>query len=539
LETKKSNREGTGKTHPCLYCNNLIPQYKKYCDRKCYNLNSRVEITCLGCGKVKKLPKNRHKEKYCSIKCSNQNINRKETRLKARNTLKSKYNTDNPFEIKGYQNLNIKRNGNKISNTYQNKPIENKIQISKKISNTLKNKTPKEKAQIRLKQEKTNIERYGISNLLKSESPQRNIIDLNNKNSHYSKLINWLTHNNLKLLDEYKGVKSPSGEIIYYNFEYIPTGDVFVDHVACGRLPIYKDPNLSIGVSLQEKELQDYIKDLLPTEKIQFNSRNIIKGFEIDIFIPHYNIAIEYNGLYWHSELNGKLRNYHVTKSNLCEEKGIQLIHIFEDEWECKKEIVKSKLKSLLQKNTTKIYARKCQIKPISNPIKNTFLNLNHLQGEDKSSIKYGLYYDSELISVITLGKLRKITGNTHEENKYELIRYASKSNTTVIGGFSKLLDFFIKKYNPKCITSYADRRWSIGKLYESNKFKFEHSTPPNYWYMKHYNSREHRYKYRKSELPKILQNYNPTISEWENMKKNKYDRIWDCGSKKYIMVLS
>jgi hypothetical protein len=113
-------------------------------------------------------------------------------------------------------------------------------------------------------------------------------------------------------------------------------------------------------------------------------------------------------------------------------------------------------------------------------------------------------------------------------------LRFCNKLNTTVVGGFSKLLKHFIKNHNPIKIISYADRRWSVGKVYKNNGFTFYNNTQPNYWYMKYYKEREHRFKYIKSNLHKLLSDFNPTLSEWENMKNNKYDRIWDCGSKKY-----
>jgi hypothetical protein len=537
--SKKSNREGTGKKHPCLQCNIPIPLHKKYCSRNCYNKSSQIEIKCKNCGISKILPKNKKYTKFCSIQCSSKFIDRKESHEKSKKTLKEKYNVDNPFEVKGYKNMNHSRNGNKISQTLQNKSLEEKQQIKKKISASLKNKTKDEKILIRNKKEHTTLTKYGVKNSLSKDSPFRQKADINNKNSFINKLIIWLKENNLELLDEYKGVKDKDGNIIYYTFKHTPSGNIFTDHVACGRLPNYKDPTVSIGISLQEKELQEFIKEIIPTDEIIFNARSLVKGFEIDIYIPKYNVAIEYNGLYWHSELNGKLKDYHLYKTQKCEEKNIQLIHIFEDEWIYNKNIVKSKIRSLLNKSLNRIYARKCIIKEVNNKDKNIFLNENHIQGEDKSKIKIGLYYNDELVSIITLGKLRKITGNKHEENKYELIRFTTKLNTNVVGAFSKLLKYFIKHYNPNQIVSYADRRWSVGKLYMKSNFTFIHNTPPNYWYMKYYKHREHRYKYRKSELIKLMDIYEPTKSEWENMKQNKYDRIWDCGSKKYILDFS
>jgi len=288
---------------------------------------------------------------------------------------------------------------------------------------------------------------------------------------------------------------------------------------------------------MAEKEISDFIRNNYDGLVICSN-RKLIKGFEVDIYLPDLNLAIEYDGLKWHSESNGKTRGYYLYKTEELEKKDIQLIHIFEDEWLYKKNIIKSKILNLIGKTSNKIYARKCDVRIVNNIDKNLFLNQTHIQGEDKSKFKYGLYYNNELISLITFGELRNVTGNIAKENTYELIRYSTKLNTSVLGGFSKLLKHFIKIHNPSQIMSYADRRWSVGKLYENNGFKFIHNTPPNYWYMKYWNRREHRYKYRKSELPKLLEKFEIELSEWDNMKNNGYDRIWDRGNKKYIMDL-
>jgi hypothetical protein len=522
--------------HKCLNCSNLIPIRKKYCNRVCYNENHNVTITCLKCGTEKNVPKNRQDLKYCSVKCANDSIDRKKSRAKAVQTLVKKYGKSNPFEIQGYSNIQRNLNyGDKISKTINNKSLQEKQAINNKISNTLKNKSLEEKQHIKEKKENTNLKRFGDIHSLGKNSILRKKADLNNRNGFINRLNQWLNSNNLELLDEYNGVKDNEDNIIYYHFKHIPSGNIFIDHVACGRLPMYKDPNETIGISNVEKELQSFIKENIASDVI-FNNRKLVKGFEIDIYIPEYNLAIEFNGLRWHSELMGKTKEYHINKTNECEKQGIKLIHMFEDEWKYKNSIVKSRLKHLLNKSEKRIYARTCLIKQIDNTTKNQFLNDNHIQGEDKSKIKYGLYHYDELVSVITFGSLRKITGNVSSNGHYELIRFCNKINVSVVGGFSKLLKHFTKTNHPTQVISYADRRWSIGDLYEKNGFTFIHDTPPNYWYMKYYNHREHRFKYRKSELPKLLNTYDGTLSEWENMKNNKYDRIWDCGSKKYGM---
>jgi hypothetical protein len=539
MNLKKSNREGTGKKHKCLYCSDMVPLHKKYCNRDCYNKDHYVNITCTGCGVIKSVVKNQSDLKYCSIQCANSHIDRKETHIKGINTLKEKYGVENPFEIKGYENIkcDYKKRGQSIKKTWENKTDDEKKIISSKISFTHSNRTDEEKNITLLKVKDTNLHLYGAEWTLSKNSTIRMKTDMNSRYSFFKSLIIWLKENDLELLDKYRGVKDENGEIIYYQFKHISSGNIFIDHVACGRKPIYKDPNKSIGISVAEEEIQLFIKENT-TYTLICNNRKLVKGLEIDMYIPELNLAIEYNGLKWHSELNGKDRNYHLYKTEECNKKNIHLIHIFEDEWKHKKNIIKSKILNLLGVTSNKIYARKCEIREINNKDKNEFLNKTHIQGEDKSKIKIGLYYKDELVSIMTFGNLRKVTGNKHKDDVYELIRFSTKLNTNVIGGFSKLLKYFIKNYSPHKIISFADRRYSLGNVYEVNNFVFVNNTPPNYWYMRYYNKREHRFAYRKSELGDKLEKFNKDLSEWENMKLNKYDRIWDCGSKKYELIL-
>jgi len=533
---KKSNREGTGKKHNCNYCNKLIPLWKKYCNRECYNDDHNNKGLCEGCGKEIRRPKNKL-IKYCSITCSNKNIDRKASKNKAQKTLFKRYNTTNPFEVVGYNNLGIdidKRN-QKIKETINNRSPEEKQKIKEKISKSLLNKSPKEKQKIKEKKELTNLSRFGAKSILSKDSKYRESINDKIRDLNLERLQKLLEIYELELLEEYKGVRDNNNNQIYYKFKHIPSGDIFIDHISCGRVPIWKDPNETIGVSKQEKDLLNEIKNLLPNREIISNNRKLIKGFEIDIYIPELKLAIEYDGLRYHSEAYGnKNRMYHLIKTEKCDMQGIQLIHIFEDEWRFKRHIVLNRLKSLF-KIDSKIYARKCKIKEISSKESNIFLNLYHIQGGCRSKINIGLYFDKDLIGVMTFGNLRKITGNVSKLGEYELLRYASRN--TIVGGASRLFKYFIKNYDPKKIISYADRRYSLGNLYKQLGFKHIKNTQPNYWYMKYYKMREHRFKYRKSELPKLLDTFDPKYSEWDNMKLNKFDRIWDCGSMKFELV--
>jgi hypothetical protein len=278
----------------------------------------------------------------------------------------------------------------------------------------------------------------------------------------------------------------------------------------------------------QTVKAQNTLKDTLMLN--DENIKKIIPPLELDIYIPSKSIAIELNGLYWHSEIY-KDNNYHLNKTNQCELKSIKLIHVFEDEWLYKKNIVKSRIKNILGLTTNKVYGRKTNIKEVSSKESKEFLINNHIQGNINSSIRLGLYLDDKLMSLMTFGNLRKSMGENSVNGNYELFRFCNKLDTIVIGGADKLLKYFIKKYLPTKIVSYADRRWSQGNLYEKLGFKFIHNSKPSYYYIIE-NNREYRFKYRKDVL--IKEGYDKNKSEHQIMLDRKIYRIYDCGSKRY-----
>ena len=277
------------------------------------------------------------------------------------------------------------------------------------------------------------------------------------------------------------------------------------------------------SISNDEIQINNFIESL-GVDTI-CSSMSIIKPHQLDIYIPSHNIAIEYNGLYWHSE-EFIDKNYHLNKTKLCQEKGIQLIHIFEDEWIYKQDIVKSRLRNILRLTNNKIYARKCIIKEVNSKNSKEFLNTNHIQGFVNSSVRLGLYYNDELVSIMTFGRSRLGIGQKHDG--YELTRFCTKLNLNVIGGADKLLQYFIRNYKPKQIISYADRRWSTGDLYNKLKFIRMHTNKPNYSYIVGKN-RIHRFNFRKQKLKEIN-----NMSEHEIMLKRGIYRIYDCGTITY-----
>jgi hypothetical protein len=245
---------------------------------------------------------------------------------------------------------------------------------------------------------------------------------------------------------------------------------------------------------------------------------------EMDIYIPEFNIGIELCGLYWHSS-EYKDKNYHKNKYKIAKEKNIRLIQIFEDEWIYKKDIVLSTLKNILQLNIDKVFARKCIIDEINYEEAKTFLNNHHYIGTSMSTLYIGLRDSNQtLVAVMAFKKTKEI---------WELTRYVTSIN--VVGGASKLLNYFENNYKPKAIKTFADLRWSNGDLYRKIGF-IDHSVlNPDYMYIIN-NIREHKFKHRK----KYYKNrYNVSLlTEQQIMKKENILRIYDAGKIKFIKLI-
>ena len=283
--------------------------------------------------------------------------------------------------------------------------------------------------------------------------------------------------------------------------------------------------------SIFQTEIQDFIKSVIPDEALISNDRTILYPLELDIVIPDRKLAFECNSLCYHSEVFGaKGKSYHLNKTKNSLTKEVKLIHILDSEWKHKQDIVKSIIGTALGKSN-KIHGRKCVVRELKPKQSNAFLNENHIQGSDRSSVKIGLFHNEDLVSVMTFCKPRF---NKHVE--WELSRFCNKQNTTVNGGASKLFKYFIKNYSPSNVISYSDRRLFDGSVYLALGFQFIDNTPPNYHYIiDNYSTTQNRVSWQKHKLKNKLEGFDPSISEWENMKNHGFDRIWDCGNSKWI----
>ena len=277
----------------------------------------------------------------------------------------------------------------------------------------------------------------------------------------------------------------------------------------------------------------DFIRNLYDGEII----KNTKIPLELDIYLPEKNFGVEFNDTYQHSynrKETKEERKSHLKKTEECEVLGIHLLQIFSHEWEDKKkrDIWKSIIRNKLGKNKEKIYGRKTKLKVIEKGDKNLrkeakkFLDDNHLQGHVYSSMAIGLYYNDELVSLMTFGKSR-----FNKNYDFELVRFCSKKNTSVIGGARKIYKYFNSLVGINRIVSYADRRFSNGNLYEVLEMEKKKTSKPNYFYRSKNGEISSRVAFQKHKLEKKLEKFSEKLTESENMFINSFRRFWDCGN--------
>ena len=278
-------------------------------------------------------------------------------------------------------------------------------------------------------------------------------------------------------------------------------------------------------VSEGENALIDYVKSL------GFNPIKYVYGkantrFEIDCYIPELKIGIEYNGIYYHSTngSNKKAINYHFKKSEIAKSLGIDLIQIWEDQWKKQNDIIKDILRIRLNKTENKIYARKCEIRDVSTSDYRDFCNTYHIQRYRSASVKLGLYYKEELIQIASFNKARSYGNNGIAEYEWEWIRGVTKFNTIVVGGTSKLLNYFIKTYTPKNILCYCDWNLFNGKGYENSGFQLLSYTGPDLFFIRN-----------SSTLERINRNPYSNDIHKQMVKEGKLFECHGCGSKKFV----
>jgi len=477
---------------------------------------------------------------FCSEKCGTLNI---DTKNKFKETCIKKYGVDHPKKSdivkEKYKNTCLDKYGvvhisktkeykEKYKNTcLERYGVENTFQYDKfkeKSKNTFLEKYDVEHAlqnkEIKNKQIQTSIDKYGGDYNITSEYRDKFRVSFKNKFKHILDIISISDNNECEC-------KCDCGKDHIFTI----LKPLIYNRVLSG-LKICNVCYPTYYVSGAQIKIKEFIENYI--SNVFLSDRKTING-ELDIYLPELKLAFEFNGLWWHNELY-KDKNYHLNKTEECEKLGIQLIHIWEDDWIYKQDIVKSIIINKLNKTPNKIFARKTIIKEINdNKLIREFLDKNHIQGFVGSKVKLGLFFENELVSLMTFGNRRVAMGKkTTNIDEYELLRFCNKLNTNVIGGASKLFKYFINNYKPKEITTYADRSISQGKLYETLGFISQGKTEPNYYYINN-KIRQHRFNFRKDVL--VKQGYDANKTEHDIMLERKIFRIYDSGNLKYSFL--
>ena len=490
---------------------------------------------------------------------------------KKKATMLDRYGVVSPIQSEGIknkiQNTNLLKYGHKNpGQTEYAKQQHTKLyqdnnrvaEITQQIKETNLEKygvdTPLKNCVINNKRKKTNLEKYGVeepigSVLVRKKSQQTmlkkfgvefasQVPELVSKMKTTRKQNNFLKFNrehesqlhisldNLEILNDkikFSEMLKKYGRVEMANILGVGVNIISTRHKKFG-LDIIQQFSSS-----HESEIASWLSDL--NIVVKKKDRVICKPNELDVVLPDFKLAIEFDGIYWHSEQGsgGKCNSsYHISKTKKCEDQRIQLIHIFEDEWLNKKDICKSIIMAQLGLTTNKIAARKCQIVELTNKQIKHFVDENHLQGHVTGKINLGLYFNKDLVAAMTFGKPRY-----NKNIQWELLRLVIKKDTQILGGVEKLWAYFQKTYKPETIVSYCDKRWFSGNVYNKLGFVLHTKGKPTYWYTD-YKQRFHRSRFQKHKL--VDAGYDKTLTEAVITRDILgLDRIWDCGQDSWI----
>lgn len=458
---------------------------------------------------------------YCSTRCKNLDPNQQSA---AKRGMLKKYGVYNISQVPG---IHEKKQNTWLRNYGVDHPAK---------SDEIKEKT-----------KQTNLDRYGVAHAMKLDIYQEKAKRTNNDRYGYDyvqqvpqiKAKSVKSFNDKYDRDNYTQQHIPLNVLSKLNDAAWMTSKHISDRVSLvgiGRelgvwdttIKRYMDKHgietYNYAISAGELELSDFLVGL-GIHSIR-NDRVVISPYELDFFIPSKQIAIEYNGIHWHSECFKTNRNYHKNKTDMCAALGIQLIHIFEDDWVNNTQVIKQMLCVKLGEDVRpSVYARNTVIRSVTNGERDVFLDLHHIQGRGRGSVVYGLFNNNELVSVIVFIK--------QNHGVYELNRFAS--SCSVVGGFSKLLTHFKRNIDWNRIVTFADVTISDGDLYDQTGFSVDGIIPPDYKYVIN-GKRIHKFNFRHKQLAKKLDIYDDSLSEWQNCKNNNIFRIWDCGKKRYVL---
>lgn len=526
------------------YINNTITDEMPFMEKVYLIINDETKSRTCKCGTRLRFESIFYGYKLCSNKtCKYMNDYIQEQTKKSN---MKKYGVEYPFQLKEVQEkiqktFKEKYNGNPVyDENIKNKIIKTNIEryghavpakselIRKKIINTLSKMagseiiSPFSLPAIREKNKQNNLIRYGVEYPLQSKEVRKKIN--NNLQEKYG-----VFNPSYIGRDKIKNILKDKEKFIELVTTY-ESSALVAEYIDVDISTVQKYANIyDIGfrrTSKYEKEIEIFLTSL----NINFkkNDRSLIWPKEIDFLIPEYNLGIELHGIYWHSEKQGKTKDYHYSKFVELKNKGFNLIQIYDNEWRDKTDIIKKYLINRFNKTCNKVGARKTNITEIKSSIANKFLNLHHIQGSTTQISKaYGAYYNTDLIGVMTF---------LNKKNEWELTRFATSINCP--GLFSKMLKYFTNNNKSiNIIKTFSDNRWFSGDLYYKTGWERVADILPTYFYTD-YNNIWHRFNFRKNAIERKygLDITNKTEKQLINVLG--LDKIWDAGKVKWIYKL-
>lgn len=290
----------------------------------------------------------------------------------------------------------------------------------------------------------------------------------------------------------------------------------------------------NVGPSKPQKAIAEFLS--AHTEVVleqQFpNSRR-----RFDIYMPEKKIAIEYNGLYWHSSRTEAVSR-EKEKHDLAAEHGVRTITIFEDEWLYQPDTVKRTLLSAIG-HLPRVFARNCELRGVTTDEAAPFYMENHVQHKPNHATHFALFHNDEMVACMSFGMWRSNRKNTNTRH-WELSRYAA--TCSVVGGASRLLNAFLKLDAADTITSYSDVRMFSGNMYEKLGFTKVHQTPPDYCYVNTRVAgwRVHKAKFQKKHLVKRFPGCDiENKTEKEICEEHGYYQVYDCGKVRWDLTVN
>lgn len=448
-----------------------------------------------------------------------------------------KYGVDNPRKAESIKSKIRVTNENRYGATTFTASSAGKQQVAQtklehwgdsKYNNSAQNKTTKAERygnphyNNRDKNNQTCMERYGVKHGGLLEGVTRRNREARCEALGYSKLFKSIYADKEAAVKYLQSLNRPT---IFELMEYLELPYYTVEQWIL-RWELQNYISYSSGSSHYEKEIIQYL-ETLDVGVIEQHNRSILKGSELDIYLPEFKLGLEFNGDYWHSNVRRPSR-YHFNKSFQCEQQGIRLIHIYEHQWvdPVKQEILKSIIRNALGKNSSTIYARKCEIRELKKGDVEEFSNHNSLHGHRNASIYLGLFYQGELVELMSFGKA---FFSKDDSIDYECIRSITRLDTTVVGGMNRLFRYFVHRWDPLKVLYYVDYNTHLGTSMNNLGFKF-HSYS-KYGIINVANCKEVEDRFGKVFGRKPMQN-----KEIQQLsQEGKVFSIYDAGVKKYI----